>query len=267
MHVWSSAAVFSVTTLSSRNPLQSSLVLLALNICSTAQPPSGSHSAPLPYVCSPRIERSPSKCIPHHGIVREPGRPTLASLSSKHGSLTGASRILGYLQRPPAQPLSPPSRSDPSTSMREFISTLPDEAFRMSGPLIPGYRGILYSKAPPETPEPECWRYVSVSYQLLETGAAPTWGGWRGVIVAFHLPAQEGSGVGRRSQEETLYVGISLKHWCDTTTSAMQLPRSEMAIRGHGRSGSWLPQTVWRNLIVSWTQMGSGSAMYFSDGV
>ncbi|KAG8853364.1 hypothetical protein FRB96_008154 [Tulasnella sp. 330] len=177
--------------------------------------------------------------------------------------------------RPPAQPLYPPSRSDPSTNMREFINSLPDEAFRMSGPLIPGYRGILYSKAPPGTLEPECWRYVSVSYQLLETDEAFSWRGWRGVIVAFHLPAQTGgqggSGLARRSQGETLYVGISLEHWCNTNKSTSTVTDSAQLLRtsngGHGRAGSWFPQNVWRNLIVSWAQMGSSGAMYFSDSV
>ncbi|KAG9001600.1 hypothetical protein FRB95_011402 [Tulasnella sp. JGI-2019a] len=151
--------------------------------------------------------------------------------------------------------------------MREFINALPDEAFRMSGPLVVGYRGVLYSKAPPATPEPEFWRYVSVTYQLLDS-KAPSWGDWQGVIVAFHLPAaQQTQQKGRRSQEETLYVGISLKHWCDTNgESSTQVVRN-VGGTGLGRSRAYFPQTVWRNLIVSWTQLGSGSAMFFSDAI
>ncbi|KAG8957205.1 hypothetical protein FRC00_004346 [Tulasnella sp. 408] len=107
--------------------------------------------------------------------------------------------------------------NQPTTRLKNWMNSLPDSAFQMKGKLqeVPtktpqpdDQRRILYSdcphKAVPAEEKLKGWR--SVSYQV----ARPeSWEleGFNGVIVAYHMPANDSDG------NETFYIGVPTSDW------------------------------------------------------
>lgn len=97
------------------------------------------------------------------------------------------------------------------------MSKLPDSAFQMTGkvqvvptepPEPDDRRRILYSECSDKAvaAEEKLKGWPSVSYQVARPGS---WGfeGFNGVIVAYHMPADDSDG------NETFYIGVPTSDW------------------------------------------------------